>query len=139
MVPEPGQDAGGAHRLRDRRGETLFIDARNLGVMVDRTHRELTDDDLACVAGTYHAWRGEPGTGEYVDVPGFCASATTEEIAEHRYVLTPGRYVGAEEAEEDDEPLDEKMARLARELYETFADTDRLKVRVQDALGRLDV
>ena len=72
--------SGGAHRLRDRRGETLFIDARNLGVMVDRTHRELTDDDLACVAGTYHAWRGEPGTGEYVDVPGFCASATTEEM-----------------------------------------------------------
>jgi hypothetical protein len=83
-------------RFRDRRGETLFIDARKLGTMADRTHRELTDDDIAKIAGTYHAWRGEKDAGEYEDVPGFCKSATLEEIRKHGHVLTPGRYVGAE-------------------------------------------
>jgi type I restriction enzyme M protein len=130
---------GGARAWRDRRGEVLFIDARHLGVMVDRTHRELTDDDIARIAGTYHAWRGERGAGEYADVPGFCASATTEQIAEHQHVLTPGRYVGAEDVEEDCEPLDEKIARLTEELFEAFEESDRLQVRVRTALGRLDV
>ena len=86
-------------RLRDRRGETLFIDARKLGRMADRTHRELTDEDIARVAGTYHAWRGEPDAGEYADVPGFCKSAALEEMRKHGHILTPGRYVGAEAAE----------------------------------------
>ncbi len=76
-------------RFRDRSGQVLFIDARRLGVMVDRTHRELTDDEIARIARSYHAWRGEPGAGEYRDVPGFCKSATLEEIREHSYVLTP--------------------------------------------------
>ena len=129
---------GGVRGWRDRRGEALFIDARKLGVMVDRTHRELTDDDLARVAGTYHAWRGQPGAGEYADVPGFCASATMDQIAEHRNVLTPGRYVGAEEVDEDDEPLDEKIARLTKDLYDAFDEGDRLQARVRRALGRLD-
>ncbi|MFZ0226557.1 MAG: class I SAM-dependent DNA methyltransferase [Mycobacterium sp.] len=128
---------GGARAWRDRRGETLFVDASQLGAMVDRTHREFTDGDLARIAGTYHAWRGEPGAGEYLDVPGFCASATTEKIAEHRYALTPGRYVGAEDAEEDDEPLDEKIARLTQELYDAFAESDRLQARVRRVLGAL--
>ncbi len=123
---------------RDRRGEVLFIDARKLGVMVDRTHRELTDDDIAKIAGTYHAWRGEPDAGEYNDVPGFCASATIEQIAEHRFVLTPGRYVGTEEAEDDGEPIQEKIARLKRELYEAFEQSDRLQERVRRALERID-
>jgi type I restriction enzyme M protein len=130
---------GGARRWRDRRGETLFIDARKLGAMVDRTHRELTDDDLARIAGTYHAWRGEPGANEYADLPGFCASATSGEIAEHRYVLTPGRYVGAEDVEDDDEPLEEKIRRLTKELYDTFEENDRLQVLVRSTLRNLDV
>jgi type I restriction enzyme M protein len=130
---------GGARAWRDRRGEVLFIDARHLGVMVDRTHRELTNDDIARIAGTYHAWRGERHAGEYVDVPGFCASVLTAQIAEHQHILTPGRYVGAEEMEEDGEPLGEKIARLTGELYEALEESDRLQVRVRTALGRIDL
>ena len=78
--------------------------------MVDRIHRELTDDDIARIAGTYHAWRGDKDAGEYADVPGFCKRATLEEIRKHGHVLTPGRYVGAEEVEDDGEPFEEKMA-----------------------------
>src|SRR5664280_76617 len=105
-------------RFRDRRGETLFIDARKMGTLVDRTHRELTDDDVARIAGTYHAWRGDDGAGEYADVPAYCKTATIEDIRKHGYVLTPGRYVGAAAAEEDDEPFDEKMRRLTAVLRE---------------------
>ncbi len=123
---------------RDRRGEVLFIDARKLGVMVDRTHRELTDDDIARIAGTYHAWRGEPDAAEYKDVPGFCASTSVDQIAEHRFVLTPGRYVGSEQAEDDGEPIQEKIARLKRELYEAFEESNRLQERVKRALERID-
>jgi type I restriction enzyme M protein len=88
-------------RFRDRRGETLFIDARKLGTMADRVHRELTEEDAAKIAGTYHAWRGDEGAGEYADVAGFCKSAKLDEIRAHGHVLTPGRYVGAEVAEDD--------------------------------------
>ena len=123
---------------RDRRGEVLFIDARKLGAMVDRTHRELTEEDIAMIASTYHAWRGEPDASEYKDVPGFCASATLDQITEHRFVLTPGRYVGTEDAENDGEPIDEKIARLKQELYEAFEESDRLQDRVRDALERID-
>jgi type I restriction enzyme M protein len=130
---------GGIRAWRDRRSETLFIDARKLGSMVDRTHREFTHADIARIAATYHAWRGEPSAGEYADVPGFCASARFHQIAEHRYVLTPGRYVGAEDTEEDDEPLDEKITRLTGELYNAFQESDRLQAGVRAALGRLDV
>jgi len=124
---------------RDRRGEVLFIDARKLGAMVDRTHRELTDEDIGRIASTYHAWRGEPGEGEYQDVPGFCASATIEQIAKHNFVLTPGRYVGSEEAEDDGEPITEKIARLKRDLFEAFEESDRLQARVRESLGRVHV
>jgi len=124
---------------RDRRGEVLFIDARKLGTMVDRTHRELTDEDIERIASTYHAWRGEPGLDEYQDVPGFCASATIDQIAKHNFVLTPGRYVGSEEAEDDGEPIAEKIARLKRELFEAFAESDRLQRQVREALERINV
>ena len=123
---------------RDRRGEVLFIDARKLGVMVDRTHRELTDEEIARIATTYHAWRGELGAGNYEDVPGFCASATVQQIGEHRFVLTPGRYVGSEEPEDDGEPTAEKIARLKTELFAAFEESDRLQARVRAALERVN-
>jgi type I restriction enzyme M protein len=128
---------GGARSWRDRRGETLFIDTRKLGTMVDRTHREFSDDDIAPVARTYHAWRGERDAGQYTDIAGFCASATAAEISKHGYVLTPGRYVGAEDADEDDEPLEEKITRLTQELLDSFDESDRLQERVKAGLGRL--
>jgi type I restriction enzyme M protein len=133
-----GHTRPGMAKWRDRRGEVLFIDCRKLGALVDRTHRELTDDDMARVAGTYHAWRGESDAGSYADVPGFCASTTVEQIAEHRYVLTPGRYVGSEASEEDNEPVGERIARLTSELYEAFNESDRLQQGVRAALERLD-
>jgi type I restriction enzyme M protein len=122
---------------RDRRGQTLFIDARQLGSMMDRTHRELTDEEIARIAGTYHAWRGEPEAGAYEDAPGFCKSVTTEQIAEHDFVLTPGRYVGAAAEEEDDEPFDDKMRRLTAELKEQFAESRRLEEEIRANLGSL--
>jgi len=106
------------HKFRDRRGEVLFIDARKMGQMVDRTHRELTAEDITLIAATYHAWRREKHAGEYEDIPGFCKVATLEEIRKHGHVLTPGRYVGAEAQQEDDEPFDEKMKRLTATLRE---------------------
>jgi type I restriction enzyme M protein len=89
--------------------------------MVDRTHRELTDEEIARIAGIYHAWRGEKDAGDYADVPGFCRSATQEEIRKHGHVLTPGRYVGVEVQEDDGEPFEEKMQRLVAQLYEQAA------------------
>jgi len=117
-------------RFRDRRGETLFIDARKLGTMVDRVHRELTDDDLAKIAGTYHAWRGDKNAGEYADVPGFCKTATFDEIRKHGHVLTPGRYVGAEAAEDDGEPFDEKMKRFTATLRAQQAEAAKLDTAI---------
>ena len=135
-----GEGRGEGNRFRDRRGETLFIDARKLGSMVDRTHRELTDDDLAKIAGTYHAWRGDrttpsplagEGGGEgYKDIPGFCKSATLEDIRKHGHVLTPGRYVGAQAAEDDGEPFDEKMKRLTATLREQQAEAAKLDAAI---------
>ena len=132
------RNGSGRGNWRDRRGEVLFIDARKLGALVDRTHRELTDEEIARVAGAYHAWRGEPGAGEYQDVPGFCASAKIEQVAQHNFVLTPGRYVGSEAAPEDDEPIADKIARLKRELFEAFEESNRLQERVKRALERVD-
>jgi type I restriction enzyme M protein len=126
------------HRFRDRHGEILFIDARQMGEMVDRTHRELSAEDIAKIAGTYHAWRRDPAmVAEYEDVPGFCKSATIEEIREHGHVLTPGRYVGAGEAEEDAESFDEKMKRLTSELAEQMAEGQRLDIEIRANLERI--
>ncbi len=127
----------GNSRFRDRRGETLFIDARKLGMMVDRVHRELTDADITKIAATYHAWRGEPEADTYEDTPGFCKSATTEDIAQHGFVLTPGRYVGAAPIEDDGEPFEEKMERLTSELNIQFAESEQLEVRIKANLERL--
>lgn len=125
-------------RLRDRRGQVLFIDARNMGVMVDRTRRELTDEEIKKIADTYHAWRGEKDAGEYADVPGFCKSATLDEIRRHDYVLTPGRYVGAAAQEDDGEPFAEKMARLAAQWRQQRTEAARLDAAIEanlEALG----
>ncbi|MDA8118283.1 MAG: N-6 DNA methylase, partial [Actinomycetota bacterium] len=116
---------------------TLFIDARKLGSMVDRTHREMTDADIAKVAGTYHAWRGDEGAGDYADVPGFCKAAKLEEIRTHGHVLTPGRYVGAEAAEDDGEPFEEKMKRLAAQLEAQLAEGAKLDDKIRKNLTYL--
>ncbi|MES1191375.1 MAG: class I SAM-dependent DNA methyltransferase [Steroidobacter sp.] len=160
--PSPtGRGRGqGEGALRDRRKQTLFIDARKLGTLIDRVHRELTDADIAKIVNTYHAWRGdlitpsplEPekkensplpqgeGKGEgvsYSDIPGFCKSATLEEIKAHGYVLTPGRYVGAEEVEDDGEPFEEKMKRLVAELNSQFEESAKLEVVIKANLKGL--
>ncbi len=124
-------------KFRDRRGQVLFIDARKLGPLVDRTHRELTDEDIARIADTYHAWRGEQDAGEYADVPGFCKSAPLEEVRKHGHVLTPGRYVGAEAVEDDGEPFEEKMQRLTATLREQQAEAARLDAAIAANLKEL--
>jgi type I restriction enzyme M protein len=132
-----GKPTAGHKSCRNRKGETLFIDARKLGTLIDRRHRELTDEELARIAGTYQAWRGEPGADQYEDVPGFCKSATLEEIASHGYVLTPGRYVGAEELEDDDEPFEEKMERLTKKLDAQFEESAKLEAAIRENLKAL--
>jgi type I restriction enzyme M protein len=124
-------------KRRDRRGETLFIDARKLGKLVDRVHRELLDGDIRDISATYHAWRGDKGAGTYEDTAGFCKSATLEEIKSHGHVLTPGRYVGAEEVEDDGEPFEQKMNRLVGELNEQFAESSRLEAAIKANLRGL--
>jgi type I restriction enzyme M protein len=125
---------------RDRRGEVLFIDASQLGFMTSRTHRELSDEDIARIADTYHAWRGEPDVKPYEDVPGFCAAATLEVIQkEHQYVLTPGRFVGSEAIAEDGEPREEKIARLQADIRAGFESRAALQQRVLAELDGLSV
>jgi type I restriction enzyme M protein len=157
----PGRGAGGeGKQRRDRRGETLFIDARKMGTLIDRVHRELTDADLEKITSTYHAWRGDgvsrggaenaegkkssseslrasASPREYSDAPGFCKSATTAEIAAHGHVLTPGRYVGAEEVEDDGDPFEEKMPRLVAELHAQFAESAKLESAIKANLKGL--
>lgn len=121
-------------RFRERRGQTLFIDARKLGTMIDRVHRELTEEDIHKIADTYHAWRGDQSAGAYEDIPGFCRSATLEDIRQHNYILTPGRYVGAAEVEDDGEPFEEKMARLTARLEEQIAEGAELDAAIKKNL-----
>jgi len=124
-------------KFRDRRGHTLFIDARKLGVMVDRTHRELTGSEITRIADTYHAWRGEKGADEYKNVPGFCKSASIEEIAEYGYILMPGRYVGAEEINASAEPFSLRMANLTERLEAQFEMSQQLEKAIKRNLRRL--
>ncbi|MBA2411019.1 MAG: SAM-dependent DNA methyltransferase [Gammaproteobacteria bacterium] len=125
------------HRFRDRRGQVLFIDARKLGRMLDRTHRELTDEEATRIANTYHAWRGENDAGVYADIPGFCKSATLDEIRKHGHVLTPGRYVGAEALADNGEPFEEKMRRLTAQLNAQFEEGARLEETIRKNLQNL--
>jgi len=119
-------------KFRDRRGNFLFIDARKMGVLVDRRHRELTDGEIKKIADTYHAWRGEKG--KYEDVKGLCKSVKLDEIKEQMYILTPGRYVGTEDIEEDTEPFDEKMKKLTSELSEQFKKSKELEEQIKKNL-----
>jgi type I restriction enzyme M protein len=121
------------HKFRNRRGEVLFIDARKMGVMVDRRHRELTDEEIQKIATIYHAWRGEGG--KYEDVPGFCRAVKLDEIRKHGHILTPGRYVGAEVVEEEGEPFGEKMARLTVELEGQFRRSRELEEEINKNLA----
>lgn len=131
----------GEHGSIDRVGQVLFIDARNLGHMVDRAERVLSDDDIAKIAGTYHAWRGTMSAADagltYQDEPGFAYSASLADIMVADYSLTPGRYVGAAAVEEDGEPIEEKIARLGAELLAQFEESDRLGACVREQLGRI--
>jgi type I restriction enzyme M protein len=131
--PANGKKGG----LRDRRGQVLFIDARKMGVLVDRTRRELTDQEVQQIADTYHAWRGEEGAGDYADVAGFCKSASMEDVRKHGHVLTPGRYVGAAEVKEDGEPFGEKMARLSALWREQCAAAAKLDAVIEANLKHL--
>jgi type I restriction enzyme M protein len=124
-------------RFRDRRGETLFIDARKLGTLIDRVHRDLSDEDVAKIAGCYHAWRGDKDEGEYIDIPGFCKASKVEEIRKHGHVLTPGRYVGAEAIEDDGEPFDEKMGRLTVLLRQQMTEGKKLDAAIEKNLKEL--
>ena len=128
-------------RFRDRRGEVLFIDARKLGTLIDRTQRELTPDDLARIVGTYHAWRGDADAkkagAKYEDVAGFCKSASLDEVRASQFVLTPGRFVGAEDIEEDDVPFEVRMKALVAKLEGHFAEGRKLEDAIRESLRGL--
>jgi type I restriction enzyme M protein len=140
------KNADAKRGFRDRRKQTLFIDARKLGTLIDRVHRELTDVDLQKITATYHAWRGDnedrgqtraAALTPYQDIAGFCKSATTAEIAAHGHVLTPGRYVGAEQVEDDGDPFEEKMPRLVAELDSQFTESAKLEAAIRANLKGL--
>lgn len=138
--------AAGTGGSIDRTGEVLFIDAREMGHMVDRAERALSDEDIAKISGTFHAWRGLDTAAAaqacpegYEDVAGFAKSATLAEIKAADYALTPGRYVGAAEVEDDGEPIEQKLERLQGELFAHFAESERLAAVVREQLGRVDV
>jgi type I restriction enzyme M protein len=124
-------------KFADRRLKTLFIDARKLGVMMDRIHRELTDEEIGGIARIYHAWRGEKDAGKYEDLLGFCRTATLQQIRECAHVLTPGRYVGSEQVERDGEPFEEKLKGLTAKLKEQFAEGSRIEKTITENLQKL--
>lgn len=128
-----------AEWVRGRKGEVLFIDASGLGTMEERTLRELKPSDIERVASTFRAWRGVEGAGTYADVPGFCRSASLEEVRENDFALTPGRYVGVAEVAEDPdaESVEAKVARLTKELFAHFEEAERLEAVVREQVGRL--
>ena len=121
-----------ARNRKDRRGKTLFIDARNIGYMKDRVQRDFSAEDIAHIADTFHAWQAQ--SDQYEDIPGFCYSADLAEIAKNDFVLTPGRYVGAPEVEDDGEPFAEKMARLTETLKAQFAESTELEAAIRKNL-----
>jgi type I restriction enzyme M protein len=125
-------------KFRERSGETLFIDCRRMGYMVNRTKRELADEDVEKVSQAYQNWRSKDSFGDYEDERGFCKAVTTKgEIAEHGGIIVPGRYVGVPPLPDDGEPFEEKMKRLTSELGEHFAESRRLEDEIRKNLGDL--
>lgn len=124
-------------QFRDRRGETLFIDARNMGSMISRVHKELTTKDIADITRTYHAWRGEIKDGEYQDIAGFCKAASLDDMKANDYVLTPGRYVGAADIEDDGIAFETKMAELSQTLFQQMAEAEKLDAVIRQNLQEL--
>lgn len=124
-------------KRRDRRGQTLFIDARSLGTLIDRVHRELGDADLLETVSTYRSWQGERGFGNYVDVAGFCRSASLEEMASHGYALTPGRYVGTQDLDLPESSFHLAFSKLTMDLEHQFAKAEVLSRAITDALKRV--
>ena len=122
---------------RDRRGEVLFIDARKLGHMVDRTRKEFSDEDIARISETYHAWRGDPDADAYEDEPGFCKAAVLEEVGRHNHVLTSSRYVGAAAEKADEVPFEARFAELKETLVEQFAEAEELGALIQTKLEEI--
>jgi type I restriction enzyme M protein len=122
-------------KTRNRKGETLFIDARKMGKLIDRVHRDLTEEDIAKIADTYHAWKSGKN---YEDIAGFCKSASSNEIHAQGYVLTPGRYVGAAELEDDDELFEEKIEHLTKVLESQFSESSKLEKIICENLQKLD-
>jgi type I restriction enzyme M protein len=118
----------------NRKDKILFIDARKIGTMVTRKHRELSDEEIKQIYDSYHSWRDGK---DYEDIQGFCKSASIEEVRGHEYILTPGRYVGIEEAEDDGEPFDEKMTRLTAEIAEMFVKSHKLEDEIRERLGAI--
>ena len=123
-------------KLRDRRGEVLFIDARKLGTLVDRTRKEYSDEDVAKITSTYHAWREGKG---YEDVSGFCRSTSLEEIRGHKHVLTPGRYVGTMARDDEDAPFAERFADLSVLLDDHFKRSDELTAAIKLGLAKVTI
>ena len=111
--------------------------ARKMGTLIDRVQRELTEKDVAKIAGTYHAWRGDKGASKYADVAGFCKSEKIKKIEEHGFVLTPGRYVGTEAVEDDGEPFEDKMKRLTAQLMEQMKEGEKLDEQIKENLQKL--
>jgi type I restriction enzyme M protein len=122
---------------RDRRGEVLFINASKLGTLVDRTRKEFSENDIAEIARTYHAWRGEKDAAAYTDVPGFCKAAKLQQIRSHNHVLTPGRYIGAADVEDYDLPFVERFAVLKSKLEEQFAEAEKLTATIRAKLQEI--
>ena len=131
------KNADGVVERRDRQGETLFIDARQMGTMASRIHKELTNDDLAKIAQTYHAWRGEEKDGQYEDVAGYSKAASLKEIKDNGYVLTPGRYVDAAEIKDDGIPFEEKMQELSQTLHGQMKEAEVLDKTIRQNLEAL--
>ncbi|PWJ42241.1 class I SAM-dependent DNA methyltransferase [Sediminitomix flava] len=129
--------ADNEHGYRNREGETLFIDTRQMGSMVSRTQKELSAEDIAEICRTYHAWRGEEKDGNYEDVAGFCKSASLEDIQKNDYVLTPGRYVGVAEEEDDGIPFEEKMSSLSQKLFSQMKEAEVLDLAIRENLKLL--
>ena len=129
------KNSGG--NCRDRRDEVLFIDARKLGHMVDRTRKEFSDEDIARIAETYHAWRMGTDENGYADVPGFCRSMSLDEVRKHGHVLTPGRYVGVPQQQDDGEPFEDRMKQLVTQLREQQTKGAKLDVAISENLGKL--